>query len=343
MTRRAPPSLNRRALLRGTAAMGGVLWSVPRARAQAIRASQYHPQPEDSHLQTYLTQLWNAVRRETSGRLDVTVHPRNRDVAFAEPEILKLVINGELEFFVLNGNILSQAHPVADIQGIPFAFKADAQVDALNDGAFGDLLRAELIPAGVYLIPYGAMENGFKHITAVDRPILHAADLEDFRMRTPGGALFVDFYRTLGAKPRVVGLNALYKALSEHEVDGQDNPLVLIEERKLYEPCRYLCLSGHQWAGFNLIANNAFWQRLPEDIQEAVIRCAKAIVPEQRAVVRSANRALEQKLRAQGMLVSKVDTASFKRRLAGGFYARWRASTGSRAWALMEQETGPIG
>src|SRR5271166_5740861 len=213
--------LARREVLRGTIGAGACLAVPSKARGEALRASQFHPQPEGSHLQVYLGRIWDAVRRETSGRLDVIVYPNNRGVAFAEPQILKMVQSGELEFFVLNGNILSQAHPAADIQGIPFAFKSSAQIGKLNDGALGDLLRAELAPAGIHLIPFGALENGFKHISTVDKPIRNAGDLENFRMRTPGGALFIDFYEALGAKPKVVGLNNLYKALAAREVDGQ--------------------------------------------------------------------------------------------------------------------------
>src|SRR5712664_2049998 len=178
--------------------------------------------------------------------------------------------SGGLEFFVLNGNILSQAHPSADVQGIPFAFTTSEQVTSLTDGALGALMREGLAGAGVYLIPFGGMENGFKHITSVAKPIRAAADLEGFRMRTPGGKLFVEFYKALGAEPRIVGFNRLYQALAEGQVDGQENPLVIAEENRLYEVCKYLSMTSHQWAGYNLIANNDFWQRLPAQIQEIV-------------------------------------------------------------------------
>src|SRR6202035_2392580 len=127
------------------------------------------------------------------------VYARNNGVPIADPDILKLIQSGELEFFVLNGNILSQAAPSADIQGIPFAFTNSEQVTSLTDGKLGDLMRRELVAAGVYLIPFGCMENGFKQITSVSKAIRTAADLEGFRMRTPGGKLFVDLYKALGA------------------------------------------------------------------------------------------------------------------------------------------------
>src|SRR5260370_2456732 len=81
------------------------------ARAQSFKAQQYHPQPVTSHLHIHLTRLWDAVRAETDGRLDVTVYAQNNAVPIADPDILKLIQSGELEFFVLNGYIQSQAHP----------------------------------------------------------------------------------------------------------------------------------------------------------------------------------------------------------------------------------------
>src|SRR5580692_4672550 len=100
-------ALNRRSVIAGLAA-AGTLGVAPRAaQAQSFKARQYHPQPVASHLHVYLTKLWDAVRVETGGRLDVTVYAKNNGVPIADPEILKLIQSGELEFFVLNGNILS--------------------------------------------------------------------------------------------------------------------------------------------------------------------------------------------------------------------------------------------
>jgi len=336
--------INRRSFVVGLAT-AGALGVAPRpVRAQSFKARQYHPQPAASHLHVYLTKLWDAVRAETGGRLDVTVYAQNNGVPIADPEILKLIQSGELEFFVLNGNILSQAHPVADIQGIPFAFATSEQVTSLTDGELGALMRRELAGAGVYLIPFGGMENGFKHITSVAKPIRDAADLQGFRMRTPGGKLFVEFYKALGAEPKIIGFNRLHQALAERQVDGQENPLVIAEENKLYEVCRYLSLTNHQWGGYNMIANNAYWRHLPIDIQDTVVRNAKIYVAQQRAFVRAANARLEQTLRDRGMIVNMVDVESFRKRLISAhFYRDWRQSIGEKAWALMEAEVGKVG
>ena len=337
-------SFTRRKFVHSSTVAAAVL-SLPRlARSRTLTARQYHPQPEHSHLHIYLSKIWDAVREETNGRLSVKVYPRNNGATAGDPQLLTRLQAGELEFFTLNGNLLSQAHPAADIQGIPFAFSSSEQIVALNDGDFGNYLRRELENKGIELIPFGSMENGFKQITSVDRPIQKADDLHGFKMRVPNGKLFIDFYNTLGATPKIVNFNRLYKALSAREVDGQENPLVAAEDNKLYEVCKYVGLTSHEWAGYNMLANQAFWQRMPKDIRDSIVRNTKRFVPEQRAFVQTINAGVESKLRDRGMIFTQVDTNSFRAVLtSGGFYKRWRASCGEKAWALMEAITGPLG
>src|SRR5271170_804267 len=102
--------VSRRVLLAGLGGAATVGIAPRAARSLSFVARQYHPQPAVSHLHIYLTKLWDAVREQTGGQLDVTVHAQNNGAAIADPDILKQLRYGELEFFVLNGNILSQAH-----------------------------------------------------------------------------------------------------------------------------------------------------------------------------------------------------------------------------------------
>jgi TRAP-type transport system periplasmic protein len=337
-------NLPRRTILRLPVFALGMVAMPALLRAQNFTARQYHVQPEGSHLQIFLEKIWNAVREETGGRLNVTVYPRNNGEAAGDPELLKLLQEGELEFFTLNGNILSQAHPAADIQGIPFAFSSSAQIAALNDGEFGAYLRRELVTRGVQLIPFGGMENGFKHITSVEKPVQEVEDLRGFKMRVPNGALFISYYRALGADPKAVNFNRLYEALAAREVDGQENPLVIAEENKLYEVCKYLSLTSHQWAGFNMLASQKFWQRLPEDLQDAIIRNVKKLVPQQRDYVQAINAAAGAKLKDRGMIIVQADVSGFRKALTkSGFYEEWRIKCGNTAWSLMEEKTGPVG
>jgi len=317
----------------GVSALGAPRWT----------GRQFHNQPEQSHTHGFLAALWDEVHRDTGGRLQITVHPQNAGIQGSDPAALRLLVAGGLEFMTLMGGIIGQVVPVAEIQGLPFAFANHAQVHTIMQGELGDHLRAEMAAKGIHGFRHGVLENGFRHIVSIDRPVCGVADLAGYRMRIPAGRLFEDAFRALGAEPVVVDIAGLYEALRERLVDGQENPLAIIEVNRLYEVCRYVSLTAHMWSGFNLIANLAFWRRLPEDVQEIVNRAVAKHVARQRAYTDRFNCELEAKLATErGMLVNTADAQGFRRALSADFYRRWKREFGATAWSLLERAVGPL-
>ena len=302
---------------------------------------QFHNQPEASHTHGFLVALWDEVRAATGGALDITVHAQNGGIAGSDPAVLDMLASGELEFMTLMGGILGKVVPVAEIQGLPFAFASPAQVHAAMRGPLGDHIRAEMAAKGIHGFRDGVLENGFRHIVSVDRPVRSAADLAGYRMRIPDGRMFDDAFRALGATPVVVNIRELYAALADHKVDGQENPLAVVEVNRLYKVSKYVSLTAHMWSGFNLIGNLAFWRSLPEHVREIVNRAVATHVERQRAYTVGLNLELETKLATErGMVFNTADGASFRAVLSGDFYRRWRGELGDTAWRLLEDAVG---
>jgi TRAP-type transport system periplasmic protein len=306
-------------------------------------ARQFHNQPAQSHQHQFLTDLWAQVAKETGGRLEVSVHPQNNNIPGSDPGALDMLVSGELEFFTLMGGILGRKVPVAEIQGLPFAFASHAQVHKANDGALGEYIGRECAAKGIYRFQHGLLENGFRQIAMVERPIRTAEDLRGVRMRVPDGQMFRDVFGALEAQPVTVNIRELYAALKARQVDGQENPLVIVEVNRLYEVTKYVSTTNHMWSGFNLLANLRFWNALPADVQEIVQRNVKKYVALQRAYTDGLNRELEGRLAARGMAFNVADAASFRAKLGGGFYQRWKSELGSTAWGLLEREVGRLG
>jgi TRAP-type transport system periplasmic protein len=313
------------------------------ARAPQWQAKQFHNQPAQSHQQQFLVDLWEQVRKETDGRLVVTVHPQNNNIPGSDPAALDMLQKGDLEFFTLMGGILGRVVPVAEIQGLPFAFTSHAQVHRANDGALGEYLGRECATKGIYRFQYGLLENGFRHISTVERPVRTADDLRGVKIRVPDGNMFRDLFASLEAQPVTVNIRDLYEALKTRRVDAQENPLVITDVNKLYEVTRYISITNHMWSGFNLLANMKFWNGLPADVQEAVLRNVKKYVAMQRAYTDRLNHELETTLAARGMVFNTADVATFRSKLGGGFYQRWKSEFGATAWNLLEDEVGRLG
>jgi tripartite ATP-independent transporter DctP family solute receptor len=302
---------------------------------------QFHNQPEASHTHGFLVDLWDEVREASGGALDIAVHAQNGGIAGSDPAALGMLLSGELEFMTLMGGILARAVPAMELQGLPFVYASHDQVHAAMRGPLGDYLRAEMAAKGIVAFRDGTLENGFRHIASIDRPVQRAADLAGYRMRIPDGRVFEEAFRTLGAIPVIVNITGLYEALRSRAVDGQENPLAVIEVNRLYEVSHYVSLTGHMWSGFNLIGNLAFWRRLPAQLQALVERAVSRHIERQRRHTDRFNRELETRLAAErGMRFNTADGDSFRAVLSGDFYRRWRSELGERAWRLLEQAVG---
>jgi TRAP-type C4-dicarboxylate transport system substrate-binding protein len=135
----------------------------------------------------------------------------------------------------------------------------------------------------------------------------------------------------------------LYRALAERRVDAQENPLAVTEALRLYEVTHYVSMTFHMWSGFNLLASKRFWDTLPPEVQDIILRSVKKHVARQRAHTDVLNRGLETRLAAQGMTIVRPDQSSFRQRLvSSGFYVRWKEALGRKAWALLEGSIGKL-
>jgi TRAP-type transport system periplasmic protein len=86
--------------------------------------------------------------------------------------------------------------------------------------------------------------------------------------RPPAGcAVVISLFKALGASPTPINFGEVYSALQTGLVDGQENPLILIDTAKLYVVQKYCSMTNHIWVGLQASFNPAAWKRLPPDLQ----------------------------------------------------------------------------
>jgi len=286
-------------------------------------------QPAQSPTAKRLAEMAEAIHRDTDGAFRLDVFPESR--LGPDPQMFADVQKGALDFY-LAGATLGGAAPSSALPLLPFTFADNTAVFAALDGALGDVIRRELAAAGLHAFRHCWL-NGFHHITTSNRPVRDADDFQGLKIRTPGGELAADFFRTLGAEPGMVPFSGMYDALKEKTFDGQSDPLGVVQSLRLDEVQTYLSLTGHWWSGFTLMANAARWQAVPGEIQTVIERNTEHFAKLQRQDVEAVNAAGEAELARRGMIVNHADIASFRARL-GDFYARWRQRFDPAVWAL---------
>lgn len=325
--------LNRRQFVAGSAAL---ILTAKSARADfswRLGSSQ----PLDSPNVIRLKEMAEQVFAETNDRLRIEVF--GAGALGSDNTMLGMLQKNELEMYMA-GNVLGPLVPITEMPGLPFTFTSSDDVFAALDNELGDYIRAELLAKGIYQFRYG-FDNGFHHLTTSTKPIRTVDDLDGMTIRTPVQKMTVDFFETLGAKPKTFPLSQLYEVLRNKTCDGQTDPLGLILLMKLYEVQTYLSLTNHWWSGFTLTANAESWKALPTNLRQAVEKHAKVAALTQRKDIATLNANAIGLLRSKGMVVNECDTSGFKKPLAE-FYARWKSVYGAQAWRLLEARVGKL-
>ena len=294
-------------------------------------------QPAGSPTVRRISEMAEAIGRETDGQFLIEVYPESR--LGPDPKMFVDLRSGALEFFMA-GATLGEVAPTSALPLLPFAFRDSKAVFAALDGALGDQIRSELVQNGIHAFRH-CLQNGFHHLTTSRRPIYTAADLAGLKIRSPGGAIARDFFDAFGAEAGYVPFNQMYDALKARSFHGQSDPLGVVLSLRLYEVQTHLSLTAHWWSGFTLLANAAGWRALPREIQQVVERNAEKFALLQREDIEQVNAAGAEELARKGMQVNTADAGSFRVKL-GPFYARWRERAGPATWRVLESYADEI-
>ena len=281
------------------------------------------------------------IREQSSGRMDIQIFPNSQ--LGGDTDMLSQLRTGAIQLFNLSGLILSTFVPLASINGLGFAFKDYDQVWSAMDGKLGELIRAAVAKAGLYA--FAAMwDNGYRQVTSSTHPISVPEDLRGFKIRVPVSPLWTSMFKAFGASPASININEAYSAMQTRIVEGQENPLALIDLYKFYEVQKFVSLTNHMWDGFWTLANGRVWAGLPKDLQDIVERNLNAAAKLERADVAALNASLQGALAQKGMAFNATDAEKFRAALrTAGFYAEWKQKYGAEAWAVLESQVGALG
>lgn len=280
------------------------------------------------------------IKEQSGGRLDIQLFPNNQ--LGGDTDMLSQIRTGAIQMFNLSGLILATLVPLASINGIGFAFKDYGQVWPAMDGALGAHIRAAIEKAGLHALD-NCWDNGYRQITSSSHPIDTPADLKGFKIRVPVSPLWTSMFKAFGASPASINFSEVYSALQTKVVEGQENPLALINLGKFFEVQKYVSVTNHMWDGFWTLVNGPAWASLPKDLQQIVASNINAAAVKEREDVKQLNDSLRGELVKKGMVFNDTDATKFRGALrSAGFYSEWKAKYGAEAWGILEKQVGTL-
>ena len=227
-----------------------------------------------------------------------------------ETEILQQIQMGTVQMGVITGGPFDTFDPIVRVINYPFLFKDYAQADAILDGPLGQEILDSLKSSGFKGLCFS--ENGFRNLTNNKKAVQGPADTHGLKIRVMSSALHKTIWQSLGANPTPMPW-PIYTELEQGVIDGQENPLWVMEVYKFYEIQKHMTLTRHVYSPHINVASLGWFQGLDEADQALVTTCIQDAAAFQRADNREKNAKRLALLKSKGMtVVENPDIAAFR-------------------------------
>jgi TRAP-type transport system periplasmic protein len=321
----------RRAVMRGIAAAAMIAAScgiaAPSFAQTALRLAV--PDPADSSVGRAATRFAELVNEKTGGEVTIQVFPDGVLFGKDQNAAINQLGSGALDGLILATSVYASFEPKMNAISLPYLFSNYDQLKAYLAGEPGQELLTSLDRLNIKGL--GFFLRTFRDVTTRDRAITKAEDFKGLTLRTPNNPLFVRLFQALGANPTPMAFSEVYSALQLKAIDGQENPVEVPYNNRLYEVQGQLNLTQHLADSFLLGLSSTAWAKIPEEHQDAVQEAAKLMISEHDAEEIRQEEEIIGKLKEKGMQVNDFADGELEKvqEIARGIYGEFEDKIGA--------------
>ncbi len=204
---------------------------------------------------------------EERSKGEITVHIFHSASLGNETEILQQIQMNTVQMGIITGGPFDTFDPIVRVINYPFLFKDNDQADKILDGPLGQEILKSLESSGFKGLCFS--ENGFRNLTNSKRPVKTPEDVKGLKIRVMASALHKSIWQTLGANPTPMPW-PIYTELEQGVIDGQENPLWVLEVYNFHEIQKYLTMTRHVYSPHIDVASLNWWNGLDEKSREMI-------------------------------------------------------------------------
>ena len=255
----------------------------------------------------------NLIEARSNGEIRVRIY-HSKSIG-NETEILQQIQMNTVQMGIITAGPFDTFDPIVRVVNFPFLFRDHAQADAVLDGPLGAEVLKSLQGVGFKGLCFS--ENGFRNLTNNRRPVRTPRDVEGLKIRVMASALHKAIWQQLGANPTPMPW-PIYTELEQGVIDGQENPLWVMEAYKFYEIQKYMTLTRHVYSPHITVASLAWWITLAPGTQKRIGETILEAARFQRRDNREKNAARLALLKEKGMqVIEDPDIDAFRAKVAG--------------------------
>lgn len=262
-----------------------------------------HTLAPDSHYNKGLMKFQELLEAKTDGQIKVELFHSAQ--LGSERDAIEGVSMGTIEATLSSTAPLANFSKKFMVFDLPFIIQDREKAFEVMDGDIGKGMLDSLDSKGIKGL--GFWENGFRMLTNSSKAINTPEDIAGLKIRLMENPVHVETFKVLGAQPVPMPFGELFTALQQKTVDGQENPLVIIDTSKFNEVQDYLALTGHFYSPATFLVSKSFFDGLTPELQQSVIECEAEARTWQRNYCIELEKDLVTKLEDAGMTVTRPD------------------------------------
>jgi C4-dicarboxylate-binding protein DctP len=260
--------------------------------------------PPSHHISKGLVFFATKVSEYSKGTVEVKIFDSAQ--LYKDTEIVEAIQEGLVQAALAPINKWSGMIPAADVFEVPFLFKDLSSIKKYLDAGAADLLDKEFQKKGAKTLIW--VDYGYIQFFNNKRPLTKPEDFKGLKMRTfsSGDA---DTLAALGASPTVMSSSEMYMAMQRGTVDGGTTGMPAAVSRKLQEVQKFMTEANYTTAQFAVQANLKWWQKLPKDEQDAILKAGRDAEEWIRGAIAQSEEDAEKVLRKAGVQIHTLNPA----------------------------------
>ena len=250
------------------------------------------------------------VAQRTNNRVQIQVFPSEQ--LGPGKEVNEMIRQGANVMNITDPGYLSDFVPDIGVLNGPYLIKDPNDYTRLLASDWYKAVEKKLETAGFKLV----MANGFfgqRHLIA-DKPVRKPEDMAGMTVRVPPNTMWIETFKSIGARPTTVQWSEVYNALQQNVVAAAEAPLGSLWGAKLHETRKVISMTGHFTAFVMWPINAGYFAKLPPDVQRILTEEGKKAGDEMTRLTLELQNDYVNKFKAAGVtFVSDVDLAAFQK------------------------------
>ena len=291
------------------------------AQAQTVTFRVAHGASSKHPLHKYVEFYSEILEKKTAGKVKVQIFGDRK--LGGDKDILLGVKAGTIDSAFVSSVLFALVvrKSAFDALQLPFVVSNYDNLNKMFLSNTANKMLASLDDIGIKGLGLG--EAGLRHFLARTGPVTTIAGFKGLKTRIVPVPLHKAIWSALGANPVGIAYGEVYTTMATNGIDAVEFNASSVLAENLYKPAKHLSLTGHYFWPLVLIHNKAKFEKLPKDVQKAMMEAGREATTLHVQYVKKDEASTLDTLKANGVKVYKFEELDKVRNTVAPIVDQW--------------------